>query len=87
MLIIDKKYKQLVEYGGMKDKLNSKEILKQINECKRLMKEYNKILDLADSKSFEIKKAELKLLSLNSRVLSGGKSKFGNNSTELKTLN
>jgi hypothetical protein len=50
------------------------------------MEEYNRLLELADKKSTEIKKSEETLGDLYSRVLSGAKSIFGTDSDEVSAL-
>ena len=83
---MDTQHERIINYGGEQNPLTTTEMSTQIEECRMLINEYNKILEKADRKSGEIKQAEEKLGNLFTRVLAGGKSIFGVDSDEVAAL-
>ena len=83
---IDVRYGKKVNYGGEHNPLTQKELKQQIEMCKKLIEEYNRILGEADKKSTEIKEAEESLGDMFTRVLAGGVSIFGVDSNEVEEL-
>lgn len=80
------KHNKSINYGGELNPLTTTEMISQINECSMLVNEYNYMLELADSKSEEIRAAEQKLGEFYTRVLAGAKSIYGVDSDEVKEL-
>ena len=80
------KHNRSINYGGDQNPVTSTEMSAQIEECRMLIKEYNYMLEMADSKSEQIKNTEEKLGELYTRVLAGAKSIYGVDSDEVKEL-
>jgi hypothetical protein len=86
MKIMDSQHEKMINYGGDHNPLTTLEMRGQIEECKMLINEYNKILEDADRKSHEIRLSEEKLGDYYTRVLAGAKSIFGVDSDEVEAL-
>ena len=80
------KHNRSINYGGDQNPVTSTEMSAQIEECRMLINEYNYMLEMADSKSEQIKNTEEKLGELYTRVLAGAKSIYGVDSDEVKEL-
>jgi hypothetical protein len=83
---IDNRHGKIVNYGGESNPLTNFEMQSQIDECNKLINEYNYILEMADEKAAEIRASEEKTGDLFTRVLAGAKSIFGVDSEEVKEL-
>lgn len=86
MLKIDKRYDKNINYGWEPNPLTASDFNVQIEECKKLINEYNAALEIADSHARDLKDAESILGDLFTRVLAGGKSIFGVDSLEVAEL-
>ena len=86
MINIDKRYDKTINYGWEPNPLTASDFYVQIEECKKLIKEYNAALEIADRRARDLKDAETILGDLFTRVLAGGKSIFGVDSPEVKEL-
>ncbi|MBZ0202972.1 MAG: hypothetical protein K8I03_08155 [Ignavibacteria bacterium] len=83
---IDLRNNRQINYGGDNNPLTSVEMLKQIEECRQLIIEYNSMIEMVDERSAAIRKAEEKLGDYFTRVLAGGRSIFGVDSDEVEEL-
>lgn len=86
MIKIDMRYDKTINYGWEPNPLTASDFNAQIEECKKLISEYNAALEIADSHARDLKDAETILGDLFTRVLAGGKSIFGVDSPEVKEL-
>ena len=86
MINIDKRYDKTINYGWELNPLTASDFYAQIEECKKLINEYNAALEIADRRARDLKDAETLLGDLFTRVLAGGKSIFGVDSTEVAEL-
>lgn len=86
MINIDKRYYKTINYGWEPNPLTVSEMNAQIEECRKLINEYNAALEIADSHARDLKDAETLLGDLFTRVLAGGKSIFGVDSLEVAEL-
>jgi hypothetical protein len=86
MLIIDKNYNAVIDYGSMQSPLSSIDVKQQIVACIEHNNKYNDALIIADVQSALLKEAESNLADMYSRILSGCVSKFGNDAPELSIL-
>lgn len=83
---IDKNYHSEINYGGPNNPLSSSDVKNQIRKCKELNIYYNEALRLADERALNLKKEELTLSDMYSRVLPGCISRFGNDAIEVSLL-
>ncbi|MBE2216819.1 MAG: hypothetical protein IAE90_01355 [Ignavibacteria bacterium] len=83
---LDLMHEKRINYGGDQNPLTTTEMSAQIQECRMLINEYNNMLEMADSKSEQIKNTEQKLGEYYTRVLAGAKSIYGVDSDEVKAL-
>ncbi|HCN38326.1 MAG TPA: hypothetical protein DIS94_11525 [Bacteroidetes bacterium] len=86
MINIDKRYDKNINYGWKPNPLTASDFIAQIEECKKLICEYNAALEIADRRARDLNDAETLLGDLFTRVIAGGKSIFGVDSPEVKEL-
>lgn len=86
MRIIDERNNRQINYGGENNPLTSSEMSRQIEECRKLISEYNNMVEIVDGKSAAIRKEEERLGDMFTRVLAGGRSIFGVDSNEVEEL-
>ncbi len=86
MIKMDTQHERIINYGGDHNPLTKTEMSNQIEECRMLINEYNRILEKADQKSLEIRLSEEKLGDYYTRVLAGAKSIYGVDSDEVAEL-
>jgi hypothetical protein len=83
---IEKMHRQENKNRYKKFKLKRVQILNQINVCKDLIGNYNRLINNAEKKSVELKNAEAVLGDLYTNILAEAISKFGLNSKEVEML-
>lgn len=86
MQTIDKAKKKVINYGEDDAPLSSVEVAAEVKAQSDRINAYNTLLDQCDALGNDLRDGEKRLGTMNTRVLAGGKSKFGPDATEVEQL-